>query len=832
MASQNQLIKRYENFFGFDLKSSDLAFPEQYAQRCINIDINPVGSLIKRKGNAPFASGAGALGTFVYNRINSNGQEVPEILSVSDTLLKFNETQVLVTYTGLAASAALSIFYDQATAQYRCQIIVGTTMVLDQALGLGVDEVSPYTCQQLRNAIDALPDFTATITGNGSVPAAFAVNVIEYDVKAAPYTIKAGFWQSVQGVTATQFAAGYADRNNVDFEPASAVQLYNVMYFATGKDAIQKYDGQRVYNAGVPTPTGLAVTLQAGPITGNNYVHRLQFYQKDAAGNEVYGNLVSSTKVNASAQQFQITFNTLSGSGYNTACAIVNGAQTAVTTITVDNGSSGQHTMVAGDTAYFYDAVTGGYVERVVQSVTATSITVAGAAVTVADNAVISANLRAIVYRNRDSLGDPTLWYVVEEIPVNSFSATQTYIDDTLDAALVTELTEPLTDRSPPPIGRYLTAFQNLLILGSLKDDPNVVAWSDVESPEYFPTPDNQQIVQNLEGDRITAIAPSNDVLVVFQRGAVHALSGDLPELNYRVDQITNDVGCIAHQTVRDIRGTIYFLSLLGPRQMTGASLPQALGAFGQNTLVSRIDPLFVPVVGAPADQVFRLSRAWALHDRSAQKYLVFLPKESVSGGIRYCNDQSTMIVYDYGRDAWIEWQQINAGAGIVFYQDNVFVAERALGVGSTQRNIFYRRQSTGTGFDYNDHNQPISVFYRSPWDFMGEASVLKNYLTLRVFTTDLVPNEFVLECQTELNFTKDAPVSEFTLNVGSDGYGNSPYGNFYGDPQDTSVKHKLSNGRAKSLAIVFKNSQPQTDIVITGYELQIVTPYKPAMKV
>jgi len=839
MAAQNQFIKRYNNFYGYDLKSSDLTFPEQYAQSCINFEINPVGSLVKRKGTAPHARNSGALGTFVYNRIvPSTGVEAPELLSISDRLLKCRKTQIVVTYTGGSAAATISLYYDQASAQYRCQLFAGTTVVLDQALGLGINEALPYTCQSLRNAIDALPDFSATITGDGTTPAAFCENVVDESITSSAFTLEACYWQAVQGVLSTQFSNAYAVRNNVDFEPASAVQLYNVMYFATGKDRIQKYDGQRIYNAGVPTPTGVSSSLVGGGVvTGTNYVHRVQFYQKDKAGNEVYGNLANTTKIaTASAQNFNVTFETISSSsGYNTACAIVNGAQgspTPVTTITVDNGSGGSHTMVAGDTAYFYDGVSAAYVEREITAVTPTSITIAGAAVNVADNAVISANLRVIIYRNRSVSGDPTLWYIVEEIPHNAFAgATQTYLDDTLDAALVTELIEPLTDRSPPPIGRYLTAFQNLLIIGSLENDPNVVAWSDIESPEYFPTPDNQQIVQNLEGDRVTAVAPSNDVLIVFQRGAIHAISGDLAELNFRIDQVTNDVGCIAHQSVRDIRGAIYFLSPLGPRQMTSANLPQSLGAFGENRLVSRIDPLFVQPATASDSEIFRLSRAWALHDRSAQKYLLFLPKETVSGGVRYCNSQSTMLVYDYGRDAWLEWQGINAGAGVVFYENNVLYSERALATGGAQRNTLYRRQTTDTGFDYNDHNQAITVFYRSPWDYMGDASQLKNYLTVRIFTTDLVTSRFTLDCETELNFAKNAPVSQFSVSVGSDGYGNTPYGSFYGDPQDTSVKHKISNGRAKGLAMVFRNSEQQRDLVITGYEIEVVTPYKPAMK-
>ena len=526
-------------------------------------------------------------------------------------------------------------------------------------------------------------------------------------------------------------------------------------------------------------------------------------------------------------------------SGFNTNCAIVAGAQGPVSTLTVDDGAGGQPTLKVGDTAYFYDD-TVGVKAYVTKTITSVSYPVGGpytisfsGNVTVLDNALISNNLRIRLLRNETSATEPTLFYELVDLPNNSFAATQIYVDSTPDESLGIEWIPPLTDRSAPPKARYLTAFQNLLIAGSLTTDPNVVAWSDIESCEYFPTPDNQQIVQNLEGDRITAVAPSNEVLIIFQRGAIHAMSGDLSEQNYRIEQVTNDVGCIAHQSIRDIRGTIFFLSEIGPRLMSGASLPQSLGSFEQNKLVSRIDPLFIQPPSLQNDQILRLTRSWALHDRQAQRYLLFIPAESVEGSTRFCNNNSVILAYDYSRDAWLKWNNINAGAGIVFFQNDVLYSERAVDLSNTQRNVLYRRQSTGYGIDYQDHNEPISCYYKGPWDFMGQASVLKNYLICRVFTTDLVNNEFTLDCSTELNFSPNVPISQFTLSIGSGGYGVSEYGTEpYGTPQNSSVKHKISNGRAKSLAMVFENSEAQKDIVITGYEIEVVTPYKPAMKV
>jgi hypothetical protein len=913
MAAKNQFIKRYKNFFGFDLKSSDLNYPEKYATDISNLDLNAVGSLIKRKGTTPHAEGAGPLGSFIYNRIDENGDEAPELVSIGSTVKKWAETRIAISYSGAEASASVSVYYDTVTSQYRCILTAGATTALNQGLGLGVDETTPYTCQQLRNSIDALADWSATITGTGTVPAAYIKNAIDQDVLAG-YTLNAGYWTNAISPVASPFANGMAAVNDEDFEPASAVQIQNVLYVATGKDEIQKYDGFSVYRAGVPTPASLtsADALDAGGFVGRNYVHRARYIQVDASDNFTEGNLarvstpistqhraiikgaqttvttinvepgsdilngdtvefydsvsaslvtrtvtgVSTTPLaitisgaavtvadadeilSTNARRIDVTVaNVQAGTGFNTGCAIVNGNQgfgpsSYVNTINVDNGSGGPHTLQVGDTAYFYDGNLNTYVQRKVTNVTTNTITIAGAGVEVLDNAVISANLRIGIYRNETSATEPTTWYEVVQIPNNSFAPTQVYQDKTSDANLGVDLLVPLVDRSPPPKARYLTVFQNLLVAGCLTAAPNVVAWSDIEGAEYFPTPDNQQLIQSLEADRITAVAPSNEVLIVFQREAIHAGSGDFADGNIRFDQITNDVGCIAHQSVRDIRGVIFFLSKIGPRKMSGAQIPSSLGTFEEVPLVSRIDPLFNQSANVDDEDLFRLGKSWAFHDRKEQKYLLFVPKESEQVGVRYCNSGSVLLVYDYARDAWLKWEGLNAAAGIVRYNDDLIFTERRIDEVGALRTISWRRQDTGTAYDYNDHTQPITIVYKSPWDFMGNASVLKNYLTLRVFTTDIVPNNFTLDCQTELNFIPTSPISEFTLNVGADGYGVTPYGSFYGDPQDSSVKHKISNGRAKSLRLIFSNDEPQTDIVITGYELEVVAPYMPAIKV
>ena len=833
MASQYQFVKRYENFSGVDYKSSDLKFPEQYATESNNVKFTSLGAIEKRKGYQAAASSAGGCGLFTYRKYSSTGAELYEIISVDNGLKRLTEVSLAVTYSGSAATCALSLLLDQTTGQYRCQIQEGTNQVLNFALGTGVDEPFPVTITALAAAINALPGFVAVVTGLGTTAAALLETTLEHDLIAGAWSGLARYWVAVNAPV-NLLPGNTTFKNDVNFENTAGVQLQNCLYLSNGYDEVVKYDGQNAYRAGMPTPGAVSTSViaDASGFTGTNYVYRIQYLQKDAQGNETAGNWVATDPVLniAAASRVELTLaNILAASGFNTNCAVVNGAQTAVTTITVDNGSGGAHTLKIGDTAYFFDAVSASYVERQVLNRTGTSITIAGAAVTVADNSVISNNLRITVWRSKSAATYPTVWYAVAEVPNNSFAATQVYTDKAQDNALGALFLEPLTDRSPPPKGRYISSFQGLLISAGSLQAPNTVSVSDVESPEYFPIPDNQFLVNDLQGDRITGIGPSNEFFIVFQSRAIHVVSGDVPNLNFRVDQIANDIGCAAHASIKDIRGALFFLSFDGPRAIMGGQVPRGLGPFEQNAFVSRIDPRFVQVGELNQERIFRFKRAVGMHDRVNQRYLCFLPCETVLGGLREANENSILFMYDYPRDAWLEWSNINAAGGITELGNELFFSERRYSEVSLQVvSHLYRFHTSNTYLDYADHVSAISAYWKSPWDFMGEASILKSFLSIRVFSTEDTDAEFTLGVKTEVNWVKDTKTS-VVIAIGGGGYGEDRWDlDPWGSPSEPAYTRKLNNNRVKSLRVVFENNEMQTNMIMTGYELQIAAPYKP----
>lgn len=833
------LTKRYINHRGLDLKSSDLTRPVEFAADMLNAQYRKTGAPEKRAGYQPHAPSNGGHGFFEYNRIHpTTGVEELIGVSVSNKLHRTKTTTLTVSYSGLNPSAILNLLFDPDTDVYRLQILEGTSTVLDQSLKTGFDESPIYTITTLAAAINAISGFSATVSGDGSISAAFLKITRDYDLVAQSASLQARYWSDVNTTITNPFAGSETNKNDDDFENVTAHQINNVLYLANGYDFTQKYDGQTVYRAGVPTPASISSSLAAGGVTGTNYYHKAQYIQIDAVGNVVEGNtLRTTTGLSPVGQSMDVTVaNIQAGTGFNTNCAIVAGAQVAVNTITVDDGSGGSHTMKVGDTAYFFDGVSAGYVSREVTAIAATTITVAGSAVTVADNAVISNNLRIGIFRNQTSGSTPTVFYLVAEIPNNSFAATQVYNDNLADAALGAQLIEGATDRSPPPKGRYVSAFKNQLVIAGDPDFQNTVYWSDVDGPEYFPNiGTNQADVPSQKGSVITGIAPNNEVFAVFQNPGIHIISGDIATGNIRFDQITSDLGAVAHATIQEIKGTLYFLSDVGPRKMVGGQLPLPLGqAVGDDQFTaSRIDPVF-DQRGMEDSEIYQLKRAIGFHDRKGEKYWLYLPTESETGGNKHANSNSLIFAYDYSRDAWLKWNNMNLSGGAIQLGDEILWIERRYSsVNTSVDHVMYRQMRLNDAWDYQDHLLPIEWNYKPQWEALNEPSVYKKFIAIRIFSIEeLQNNDLMLTVDTEVNYKPDVSVASFDFDFGGGGYGNNAYGTApYGDLIEVAQKHRLSGGRFQSFRPIFSNELDQQNVILTGWELEIATPYRLVMK-
>jgi len=820
-------IKQFINHFGLDLKSSDIVREPQFASDMMNAKYRKDGNITKRSGFRSRAESQGGFGLYNYKRIDpATARENEILIAVDENLNKLISSTMTVSYSGADESCIFELFFDTVSSVYRCQITEGTTLILNYDLGKGIDELSPVDLADLKGQIDALTDFSATITGDDTIPAAFldlarSVNLFGGDLDMTAYS-----WEQISSPSAVLFPGNNTFKNDTDFENTAFEQINNVAYFSNGYDSQIKYDGQNAYKSGLPQGSSLTGVLNGAGAPNGAYIYAVVYSNIDAVGNLTEGNIgPNSAVLNPANQIVDVTVDNIQeGSGFNTNCAIVAGAQGPVNTITVDDGSGGQHTMRVGDTAYFFDTVSGSYVEREVTTITATTITVAGAAVTVTDNSVISNNLRIGIYRTRNA---GTIKYLVAEIPNNSFAAQQVYSDNTADSALGIELIIPEFSRDLPPKGRYLASYNNQMFVSGDLSNPNLAYWTPPGEPEHFYTAILNLRFQSPNGDKIKAIKQSNEVMCVFESRAIHIISGDIPNNNIRVETITKDIGCVSQQSIQEVKGLLYFLSDRGVYTTVSGQLPEELSG--------TIEPLFERIT-LSEDEELHLKTAVAVNFRLDEEYILHIPARDYLGSDPFANDFSGLVAQDTHRKAWLLWDKMNMNGGATVYEDALWWTERRNSTELGQvTNYLNRRNDRGDNWDYNDNLDPVSWEYSTAWYHFNEPSIFKKFLWLKMFGTQETDNNlFSLDMEIERDFVRDAVVGNFEIDFadGIEGYGVSPYGvASYGDVTDPNRKVKIGPIKARSIRFRMKNEEMLQNVDITGWELQLAMPFRKEIK-
>lgn len=651
------------------------------------------------------------------------------------------------------------------------------------------------------------------------------------------------------GMTANQVATAFAALVDADGQftaPAPGAATVDVTDVEYGERQAAK-NGVPSTTWTVSTPTPGVGGISNG---GVRYYYSVTYLQKDNYGNEVEGimsedatdpNDTEKTGVVLSGSDKDVTStltNLQAGSGFNTNCAIVNGGQAGVNTITVDSG----HTIKVGDTAYFSDGVSGGMVEREVTAIAATTITVAGSAVNVSDNAVISNNLRIRLWRNKEG---GTAKFLVAEIANNSLSATQSYVDSKKDSDLGLEYEEPRFSHGLPPKGKYLATWNGVLVVSGNRESPNELFYSTIEGPEYFPEETNSYIVESSYGDETRGIAPVNEVFCAFNEKSVHVFSGDITENLIRRTQIlVNEVGAQSHASIQSAGLETYFVDDSGVFNCLNGQLPPP-----DNEVGYPIKPFFTQ------NQFFdegslALRRSVGFNDRTNERYFLFAPVETLtSGGERYANSESKVLVHDYARNSWFEWRNINAASGFVTFNGEIWFQERRYSsFTSSVEHIAYRVQSKfwddtirdfkvqEDDWAYADQREMIQDEYGSDWFADGNPSVWKKASRLKAWVLEAVqPNEFTVTIQTENDYQKGLTDSEYDIVLGSpaEGWGFGQWGQFpWGDPAGSEPQNqRLKPAKYRSQRILFRSKNIHENVVISGFQRQFRYAYLPEMK-
>ncbi len=752
MAADNQILRGFASFKGVDRRSSDLTRSADHASDLLNVDFRDTGAIHKRSGYQAKLQDKGGHGLAVYSDVDTtNGNIVEKLIAIDDNLhVKSTET-LTITYTGID-TAYVDLYLDADSGEFYCDLYDDNSLVMHQALGKGIEEALPYTVTQLKAAIDLITNFSSVISAGGTEPAAYLNITRNQDITASGSAIGFEIWNQVStpGTFTNPFSLHNAAIADTEFENASFANINNVIFISTGYDALMKYDGVRVYKAGLPTNTIDSVTATAvgasGP-TGPNIQYKAIYSYTDAKGNLVDGIASDLTaKVSPGGQEVDIVVdNILEASGYDTD----------------------------------------------------------------------SSNLTIRLYRNLAE--DSTTFYFVKAVTNDGSSATQTITDDINDADIGEPFLEPIVEHGLPPIGKYCTVIQGVLVISGDKLNVNTVYYSDIESPEYFPAGAKSFNVDTVIGDKVVGIGPQGLNLYVFKNRSIHLVSGEINEDRFRTDLLNNSsVGCAAHSTIKEVEGSLVFLTTKGVYQVFGTNIQELSDIIHSDFSTNR--------------SVFNFKRAAAEHYVTKDKYMVHIP--SFTG--TYSNEDSRVYVYDYYRKAWLIWDSINATGGIALLDDSLYFTEirndSVLGV--TFNSLKF--QDTGDTWDYADHTEAISWEYKTHWEAMSNPSIFKKFLRLKIHSldssqSDFESDSFTIDVITQLDYIPNTSSSlTYDFSGGSTGgWGLSSWGTFpWGNSRLYSLKAKLKSAKAKSMRIIYSNATLHENVLISGYELEVATPY------
>jgi len=832
MAGPRDIVKKFTSFYGLDERSSDLIIDPKFATGFESAQITRNTSIEKSPGYKALVEDLAYAGIARFGRINDDtGQIEKQLIGISDTVSLKTSGTFTVSYSGSLAGVQLSITTGDDDETITFEIQESETVVYSKDLGKAIDETSPVTLAALKTEIDALTDYSATIVGTTTTPAAllpYEESLVFSSSSAAIITFSQ--WEEVNKTVTSPLAGNATNKGESDFENTAWVNYNGNLYMTNGYDSPLKYDGQTLYKMGLPraeAAPGTAV-VGSGSITDTGRQYSYTYLQVDANSGVFEGQeSLQSASVALTADDVTVTVaNIQAGSGFNTNCAIVAGVQSGVNTITVDDGSGGSHTMQVGDTAYFFDGVSSEYVEREVTAIAAGTITVDGAAVDVADNAVISNNLRIPIYATTAA---GLLRYNLVELPNNSFAATQGFLDDVNVITGLPFYLQPSITPSLPPNGRYITTFQNFLVIGGVSDAVNTVYVGDFGvSVEGFDAFRRSFDVISGAGDRVSGLGANDQFLFVGKSSSSFNISGDMSTFRIRVDQNRGDKGCESHHSIVPVGGYLYFISSDGVYRIISGQTPEEVSA--------QIQPVFFSDIQNVGSD-FVLKRATAINDVDNQKYILFLPTEDLLDGTLVATDASRVFIYDYYRNSWARRPNLNAAAGYVMLDDGIWFCERRFGDESSSAESFTYKFSSDINSvqSYNDHVVATPFEFSTAWTHLGDPEIYKKLIKVKIESLESTPNDgFDLDMDVEFNFIKGLTVNSKSLRPGFsvEGYGLSSYGvSPYGDPdnqvQTLDSVMQMRYKKCFSWRLVMTNTSKNQNVKITGIAEDVSTPYR-----
>ena len=266
-----------------------------------------------------------------------------------------------------------------------------------------------------------------------------------------------------------------------------------------------------------------------------------------------------------------------------------------------------------------------------------------------------------------------------------------------------------ITHTNAPNNPKFSSAFANHLWLAGDPDEPFNIYFSSPNADTDF-DPANGAGVINI-GFTITQLKSFRNQLYVFGQNQIKRIVGDNYS-NFSVENVTNDLGCVAPDTVVEFGGDIIFLGPDGIRPISGTS---RIGDVELETVSREIQKTFENYT---ANEDVTKLKALVLR-RKSQFRLFFEANTSLSLLAAIRKSSSAQSTFEYSQLVGIEATAVASG----YVGQFEFVLH-----GDTTGKVF--KQEEGNSFDGGD----ILSVYQTPFYFMQDPELRKVFYRVKTF--------------------------------------------------------------------------------------------------
>jgi hypothetical protein len=349
-----------------------------------------------------------------------------------------------------------------------------------------------------------------------------------------------------------------------------------------------------------------------------------------------------------------------------------------------------------------------------------------------------------------------------------------------------------ITHADAPDDPKFSHVFKNHMFLaGDPNEDTNLYFSAPYDETDFAPA--NGAGVINV-GFPVVAIKSFRDILYIFGTNNIRKLAGNNIS-DFVLQEVTDDLGCMASDSVIEIGGDLLFLSQDGLRPISGTD---KIGDVNLETVSKDIQSIFTDIV---FDIDLEGINAVVIRQKTQFRYFfAAADSQGIIGGFRQTPNG---IQFEYS-----QMLGISATAS-----DSGYIGQYEFVIHGDSSGRVHRQEQ---GNDFNGEN--IFSVYQSPFLHMQDPEQRKIFYTVATYLRSEGDNEIIMSVVYDYEDPESLNPTNFTLSTeGAAAYYNEAAYNstaiFDGNPSPVQRTNISGSGKSVSLKYVTNDSNASHSI-------------------